>query len=69
MNFFDNLEDELQYSIDQATVFSDYNLIALVENEEDEKFWCYVLNKSFPQKKVFFISYSKIIMLKEKMKF
>lgn len=56
---FTNLKDEVEYFITQATVFENYDLLAFLENEGDEKFWKYIFQKSEPNKKIFFNSYSK----------
>ena len=56
---YDNIEDELDYYIEQYTLFEDYELVAFLENEEDQRFWGFVFDKSIPNKKVAFDSYSK----------
>ena len=55
---YDNIEDELNYYIEQYTLFEDYELIAFLENEEDERFWGFIFDKSIPHKKVAFDAYS-----------
>ncbi len=56
---YDNIEDELNYYIDQYTLFEDYELVVFLENEEDERFWGNIFDKSIHSKKIAFDSYSK----------
>jgi len=45
--------------INAFTMFSDYDLVVFIENEEDEKFWSFIFRKALLDKKIGFISYSK----------
>jgi hypothetical protein len=56
---YNNIEDELDYYIEQYTLFEDYELVAFLENEEDQRFWEFIFDKSIPNKRVAFNSYSK----------
>lgn len=56
---YDNIENELDYYIEQYTLFEDYELVAFLESEEDERFWGFIFDKSIPNKKIAFDSYSK----------
>jgi len=53
------IQNALQEQISSFTLFSDYNLIVFIENEEDERFWRFIFRKASIDKKIGFISYSK----------
>lgn len=55
--FYDDLKSSLDYSVNQSLSFGDYNNIAFIENEEDERFWKYIFKQLNPEIKVEFHSY------------
>lgn len=56
---YDNIEDNLDYYITQHTLFEDFEIVAFIENEEDERFWNFIFSKAIPNKKIAFNSYSR----------
>jgi len=58
----DFIQNELKERVNEFTLFSDYDLIVFIENEEDKRFWSFVFRKASiekKEKKIGFISYSK----------
>ena len=54
-----SISEYLIEHINAFTIFSDYDLVVFIENEEDKKFWSFIFRKALLDKRIGFNSYSK----------
>lgn len=50
----DNLDDAIAHDVSEAKQFLESDIVVYIENEEDERFWAFVLNEAKPGMKVKF---------------